>query len=249
MGKQSITSKSQYMIIALFLCLIFIPEKIAAQAVRDGGFYAGANISKFDTHYNEYDNLWGGQGGIMFKVGTKWLQMEAALEYAYRGTKYQQTLYVGSTTDSSYRNEYQSKVVSSGHHITIPISLALGYWNMTEDNDWSGAGFTVSGGGYIDIGVAGHTKANLSYVYKESGAAIEDIKYDPVSTKLFGDLPHQIKRFDAGWTVGMMFGAGSGFRIGASYRHGLLNMSNLKGYKIYNRGIFLNFILGMNCFD
>lgn len=227
------------------VCLGGIQE-VVAQSVVDVGFYGGLNFSRFDTKYDEYDNLLGGQGGFNVKVGTKWFQIEGALEYCYRGTKYRQDINVGSTTDNSYTTEYKSKIVSGGHHILIPLSFAVGYWNMTEDNEWEGAGLTVSGGGYIDIGVAGRTKAELSAIYSEGSASVQDYDYDPVSTKLFGDLPHQIKRFDVGWTVGVMFGAGSVFRLGVSYRHGLINLSNMDGYKIYNRSISLNLIIGMN---
>lgn len=242
--------KTRHTLLAVFLIVFSLQSQTAAgQDVLDGGFFAGMNTSNIDTKFSEYDSRWGGQGGFWLKLGSKWIQGEAALEYSYRSYKYQQDVIVGSTTDQTYSNVFNNSIVSTSHHITIPLSIAVGYWNMTEDNDYEGAGLTVSGGCYIDIGIAGRTKAEVNYKYKEGGSVVYDHKPEPVKTGLYGDKKHQLKRLDAGWTVGMMFGAGAGFRIGASYRHGFVNISNIDGYKIYNRSLCINFLLGFNCFD
>lgn len=228
------------------LILIFFFNKLQAQKVLEGELYGGTNISKFETIFNDYDNFWGGQGGFIMKLGAKWIQFEGGLEYDYKGTKYIQNITVGSSTDHSFHIDNETKVKYAGHYITIPLSVALGYWNITERNDREGIGFTVSGGGYINVGVAGQIKSRTTSLYYEGNSPVWEADPESFSTKVFGDSPHQIKRFDAGWSVGCMFGAGSIFRIGASYRHGLINISNLKGYKICNREILVNLIFGLN---
>lgn len=220
-----------------------------AQMVIDGGFYAGMNINGLNTPLHEYDNRCGGQGGFMLKVGNRWIQGETALEYSYREFRYDQSVKVGSTNDASYQERWKTSVISSSHHITLPLSVAVGYWPMTEDNDYEGVGFTISGGGYIDIGVVGTTKAKSNYAYLESNSIMKDHKCNPIKSNLYGSENHQLHRFDYGLTVGMMFGAGAGFRLGVSYRHGLANLSNMDGYKIRNKTLFINLIISPCCFD
>ena len=233
----------------IIVLLVLYQFPVLAQHVVDGGFYAGMNNNGLKSPMNEYDNRWGGQGGFFLKLGNKWTQGETALEYSFRSFKYDQCMIVGSVEDHSYKEQWKMSVISTSHHITLPLSVAVGYWPMTEDNFYEGVGITISGGGYIDIGVAGTTKAKINYAYVESNSVRYDHSPDPVKTDLYGSENHQLRRFDYGWTVGMMFGAGPGFRIGASYRHGLANISNMDGYKMYNKTLFINLMLSFCCFD
>lgn len=225
---------------AYLVLLLLFPLEVMAQEVADGGFYAGVNSTGLITPLNEYNKRWGGQCGIMGKVGNKWVQCEMALEYSFRSFKYDQRVTVGSSDDVSKEDRWISSIISDSHHITIPIALAVGYWPMTDDNDYEGAGITFSGGYYIDYGIAGTTRAKTSYVYVESHSIQFDRTLDQVKTNLYGSKNHQLHRFDHGWTVGVMFGGDKNFRIGASYRRGLANLSNMKGYKMYNKSLFIN---------
>lgn len=232
-----------------FALLLALPYVSRAQEVAEGGIFSGVNRGGLATRFDEYDNRTGAQGGMWLKVGSKWIQGEGALEYSFRGFKYNQGVRVGSVFDDTYCHDWQCRVTSTSHHLSLPLSVAVGYWPLMEKRDYEGVGITISGGGYIDFGIVGATKAKVEYAYMEGNSIMGDYTPGSVKAGLYGDLPHQLKRFDYGWSVGMMFGAGAGFRIGASYRQGLANLSNLDGYKAYNRCFLVNLMLSFNCFD
>ncbi len=216
---------------------------LADETVVDGGFLAGMNTSGVSSRFNEYDNLLGGQGGFWLKIGKKWFQVETGLEYSYRANKFEQISEVGVLGDPSTLQTQKYSVRSSSHHITFPLSIAFGFWpnnDCGESRDGDFIGVSVSGGGYVDVGVAGTIKAKGSCVFQPYGSTQSDMQLGPVSTGLYGSDSYQQKRFDYGWQVGLIFGVGTVFRIGATYRHGLANLSNLPDYKITNRCLMVN---------
>ncbi len=215
---------------------------INAQFIGELGFYGGTNMSKLNERFFDYPNRWGGQVGFTAVVGNKWCQGEISLSYLNIGHKYNSRMMLGMNDTGRSQIQFR-KYKASAHYIDLPVSLALGWWNM----DKSGFGLMVTGGAYVSAGLGGKIKVNQDVrSYNDSGVLYENFSTDELSTSYFGDNPHQYKRFDAGWTVGLRFGLGPTIRLTASYRQGLVNLSNIKGYKVTNRaimiGLFLNFV-------
>lgn len=230
------------------MLLLVFAGKALGQDCWDVSLYGGTNVSNMKTQFDEYDNAWGGQGGFLVKRGWTWAQIEGGLEYSYKGYKYDQRMTIGMVTgpDVGKYNDKKCRISSMSHHITLPISLAIGVW---PDYDEGGFGFTISGGGYVDIGIAGKTKLTekVSYIHNGYQYAVgEEEKYE---TDVFGNLNHQLKRFDAGWQVGAMIALGPVVRLGATYRLGLVNVSNISNYKMYNKSIMVNLLFNCNYDD
>lgn len=232
--------KKRSLFLFLLLC-VFI--SVRAQSVADVMLHGGVNFSNLRTTYNEYDQGLGGQGGILAKVGCNWVQCELGLEYSYAAHKYKQDVALGFETEKDDGESYlvQTNVKSFSHNITLPVSLALGYWS---DDD--GFGFTVSGGGYVAVGLAGKNKVDSQREYYDKAGHLTYVEEEKIySTSLYGDKNHQLKRFDAGWQVGCMLRLGPVVRVGATYRHGLLNVSNMPTYKMYNKSLMFNVLFDL----
>lgn len=226
------------MLITMALC--WKADGLCAQDVCEMGFYGGTNKAKLEERFFDYDNRWGGQVGFDAKVGAKWVQVEMSLGYLNAGTKYTLNSRVG-LNENSMHQEQTFKYKSSAHYVDIPVSLALGWWGMED----SGFGLTVSGGAYMSVGLAGKIKVKGDFKsHDESGFLYETFSKD-YSTKLFGDEPFQYKRFDAGWTVGARLALGEVFRVAVSYRQGLVNLSNVDGYKATNRMLMIGVIFAI----
>ncbi len=213
--------------------------KASSQDVLEAILYGGVNFSNLHTKYNEYDNALGGQGGFLTKVGSRFVQVELGLEYSYKGYKYKNETQVGSEggADSNYSFVVETRISSMSHHITIPIAIAIGKWS-----DEGNGGISFSGGGYADIGIYGRNVAKEKTLYYDANALYgvdDEVKY---KTDLYGDMNHQIKRIDAGWQLGCLIGMGPVLRIGATYRRGLVNVSNISGYKQYNKSFMINLL-------
>ena len=224
-----------FLLSGLLLCLA-VPG-LRAQEVLDFGFYGGANVAKLDERFFDYDNRWGGQVGLDWKVGNKWCQGDFALGYLNMGSKYVINTSVGDGSSGEVqRQRYNYKGV--GHYIDIPASLALGWWDIDD----SGFGFALSGGAYMSVGVAGNIDVEGEFRNLNAGGNVYDSFSKEYSEKYFGDKPYQYKRLDAGWTVGARLGIGEVFRIAVSYRQGLTNLSNLEGYEVKNKAFILSLV-------
>ena len=229
--------KKRILILLLVMLQCLGVSHVLAQEVCDIGFYAGTNMAKLNERFFDYDNRIGGQAGVDLKVGNKWCQGEFSLGYLNVGAKYSRATFVGSD-EAGLWQEQRSKVKSSGHYIDIPMSLALGWWDMKE----SGFCLTVSGGAYMSIGLGGRIKETQDVRIVNEYGVLTDSFTEEASGGFFGDEPYQQKRFDAGWTVGARLALGSVFRIAVSYRHGLVNLSNIDGYKVNNNAIMFSLI-------
>lgn len=225
----------------ILFCIAFcFTGSLCAQEVFDFGFYGGTNVAKLNERYFDYDNRWGYQAGMDWKVGNKWCQGEIALGYLNMGNKYKQDLIVGPNDSGEYQ-EHLYSYKSNLHYIDIPASFALGWWN-TKDG---GFGITVSGGAYMAVGVGGKINVTADFKSHDAGGQIYESFSQEYSTKYFGDKEYQYKRLDAGWTVGLRLGLGNVVRIAVSYRHGLTNLSNIEGYKVTNRALILSLIFNV----
>lgn len=224
-------SKLYLLILLLFLTFSQISR---SQDVCEGGFYLGTNMSKLHEELFSYDNAWGGQAGVEWKVGSKWCQFEGQIGYSAMMSKFKDYIEVGQQEGGIVqRNKSVYKAV--GHYLDLPLYLSLGWWDM-EDSEF---GFTVMGGAYMEVGLAGTINIETD---------LENLNYGVVtarhtshySTSLFGDDQCNIKRFNAGWTVGARLALGYMIRIGATYRHGLIDLSNVHGRKSTRNSFFIN---------
>lgn len=218
----------------LLISFLAFPLRLHSQDVCEVGFYLGTNMSKLNEEFFNYDNAWGGQVGAEWKVGSKWCQFEGQIGYSVMMSKYKDMVEVGQLEGGLVqRNESQYKAV--GHYLDLPLYLSLGWWDMKD----TGFGLTVLGGAFMEVGLAG--KINIE-------TDSENINYGVVterhtshnSTSLFGDDNCNMKRVNAGWTIGGRMALGERIRIGATYRHGLVNLSNVHGRKSTRNSFFIN---------
>lgn len=218
----------------LIVCSVY--NSLAQNVFVETIIYGGTNFSNLHTKYKEYDYALGGQGGLMIKVGNRFIQFESGLEYSYQAYKYDNKVDVGYVNNSN-RETIKINTTFASHHITIPASIALGVWD-----DEGYGGISVSGGVYADAGLYGRTTVEEKRLFYK-GHILEYVSDETkYKTNLYGDLNHQKKRFDAGWQVGCLIGIGTVIRIGATYRHGLINISNIPHYKQYNKCFMINLL-------
>lgn len=225
----------KYFKITLSVLALWIAHFAYGQEFFNGGFYVRANMSTPNYEFIDYDKRFGGDIGFAAETGCKWCYVEYGLGYTNIGMKYKCELDLHDANSLEYRENHKIKYKGIGHYIDIPLAIAFRLANK------EGFGISISGGGYMDIGIAGKIKIKdsfsvFSYQAKEYS---EDWKYD---TKLFGDESYQYKRFDAGWKVGANIHLGPVVRIGAEYRQGAINLSRLEGTKFTNKVFNLSLI-------
>lgn len=218
----------------IVLMMMWIPS-INGQEVTMGGMYGGVNRTKWDTSFSEFNPGWMGQFGFIGKAGLSWLQVDFAAEITGKNTGFTQVTTV-TDTDQKWVTTYKDVVSNKSAHLTIPVSMAIGYWHQEEDNYEGWGGISVSGGMYVDVGIGGRSDCKVTVTHKSGNQEIVETYRD--GDAMFGSSPSKYKRFDAGWQVGVMAGGRVG--VGATYRYGLLNLSNVPGYKIYSRTLSIN---------
>ncbi|MBP3471725.1 MAG: outer membrane beta-barrel protein [Paraprevotella sp.] len=217
---------------------LWIVHAAYGQEFFNFGMYGRANMSKPNYEFIDFDNRFGGDIGFILETGWKWGYLEYGLGYSNVGMKYKCNYALNSLYSQEHSEDGKITYRGIGQYIDIPVAVAFRLANK------KGYGISVSGGGYMSIGVAG--KINIenqftSYTFQ----AIDFTDTWEYETKLFGDETHQYKRFDAGWKVGMNIHLGKVVRIGAEYRQGAINLSQLEGAKLTNKVFNLSLILMM----
>lgn len=221
-------------LLAIFLFFVATPG-VNAEDIFEGGFYLGGNITKMQDKVFPYDSRWGYQAGGYVRAGITWIQFLGAIEYSNTGTKYDTNGCFG-LADGSDEQKHTSHYSSSNHYITLPLQVALGYWEEC-------GGLTISGGGYIECGVYGQSKVKFNMKNYKNGMFSNSFDID-VKYNTFGSDDYQIKRFDVGWMIGAQLGLGPNVRIGVEYRKGLLNLSQAENWSLKKTNMCFNLIVG-----
>lgn len=220
------------------LMLWFTVHTVYGQEFFNFGIYGRANMSKPDYEFIDFDNRFGGDIGFILETGWKWGYLEYGIGYSNIGMKYKCDFALKCLDTQEYSEEHKMTYRGIGHYIDIPVAIAFRLANK------KGFGISVSGGGYMTIGVAGKIKLEDKFTaYSYRVVSYTDTwEYE---TELFGDETHQFKRFDAGWKIGINVHLGKVVRIGAEYRQGAINLSQLEGTKLTNKVFNLSLILMM----
>lgn len=231
----------KYLRILVFTIILVFPALTCfSQAITLPSLYVGTNRMSLDSKFNVLNPGWGGQLGFNMKVGCKWIQFDAGLEFNVKGLnkKYNQLM----SFENGVELESKNSISSYALHTTLPVGLSLGYYKGDFEG-YNVMGASLVGGGYIDLGIWGQNrlKQNNTLFNRNSNKYEESNVY---TQNCFGDASIQRKRFDAGIYFGI---AATTDIIGVSviYRKGFLNMSNIDGYKFTNNGLFIN--LTLNC--
>lgn len=235
--------KSSFIVKILIVNLIFLlsTSTCFSQEIMLPSVYVGTNRFSLSSKYDVLNPGWGGQLGFNTKVGSKWIQFDASLEFDVKGLrkKYSQTM----TAETGRTMESNNSITSYALHAVIPLGISIGYYAPEIDNsEYNILGASLVGGGFIDLGIWGENR--LKQENRLSNTHIINEESTVYTQNCFGGNALQRKRFDAGIYFGI---AATTQIIGVSivYRKGFLNVSNIDKLTCNNNGLYIN--LTINC--